>query len=113
MNICMFPQDTRLTSHLPEDHLLSGFSGDRLEQQGGGRSRVQVGQETVDTGLSESGQDGAELDELLNSLEVVSVLALLGAAALQDVGEQSRVADLRKSQQNSRARIITHLPGWP
>lgn len=85
-----------LTSELPEDHLLSSFSGDGLEQESGGRSRIQVRQETVDTGFTESGQDGAELDELLNSLEVVSVLALLGASALQDVGQQGRVTDCKE-----------------
>lgn len=82
-----------LTSKLPEDHLLSSLSRNRLEQEGGGGSRVQVGQETVDTGFTESGQDSAELNELLDGLEVVSVLALLGASALQDVGQQSGVAN--------------------
>jgi hypothetical protein len=103
-----------LTSELPENHLLSSFSGDGLEQQGSGGSRVQVGQETVDTGFTESGQDGAELHELLNGLEVVSVLALLGASALQDVGQQGGVTDCAKASAMSRIYdATTHLPGWP
>lgn len=52
-----------------------------------------MGQEAVDSRLSEPSQNGAELNELLDGLEVVSVLALLGASALQNVREQSRVAD--------------------
>lgn len=98
-NISMIPwhaTEMMLTSKLPEDHLLSSFSGDGLEQESGGGSRVQVGQETVDTGFTESGQDGAELNKLLNGLEVVSILALLGTSTLQDVGQQGRVTDCRE-----------------
>lgn len=104
-----------LTSQLPEDHLLSSFSGDRLKQEGGGGSRVQVGQETVDTGFTESGQDSAELDELLNGLEVVSVLALLGSSTLQDVGQQGGVTDCKEDVSLIPHNLVTcaHLPGWP
>jgi hypothetical protein len=86
------------TSHLPKDHLLTSFSGDGLEQEGGGGSRVQVRQETVDTGFTESSQDGAEGDELLDGLEVVSVLALLGTLVLENVGQQGGVADYRSKR---------------
>ena len=104
-----------LTSQLPEDHLLSGFSGDGLKQESGGGSRVQVGQETVDTGFTESGQDGAELNELLNGLEVVSVLALLGSSTLQNVGQQGGVTDCEKDVSLIPRHLVTyaHLPGWP
>jgi hypothetical protein len=85
-------------SHLPKDHLLTSFSGDGLEQEGGGGSRVQVRQETVDTGFTESSQDGAEGDELLDGLEIVSVLALLRTLVLENVGQQGGVADYRSKR---------------
>lgn len=74
-----------LTSKLPKDHLLPGFHGFGLNDQGGGGSRVQVREETPGTGFSPSGQLSAELDPFLNGLEVVLVFALLGALSLKDV----------------------------
>ncbi len=44
--------------------------------------------------LAEAREHSAELHELLHSLKVVPVSALLGAGALQNVAEQGRVADL-------------------
>lgn len=66
---------------LPESHLLSSLGGDRLEEQSGGGSRVEMRQEAVDTGLSPSGQSLTEVDKLSRTLKVVSVLALLGGGS--------------------------------
>jgi hypothetical protein len=104
------------TGHLPEDHLLPSLGSDGLQQELSSRSRVEGGEETVDTGFTESGQDletqrgssvydrkrgetdgstyGTELDKFLNGVEVVLVLALLGTGTLKDVGQQGGVTDL-------------------
>lgn len=108
------------TGQLPKDHLLTSFSGDGLQKQLSSRSGIQRRQETVDAGFSPSGEDlergnttvarsttasgndltpffatySTELNKLLDSLEIVPVLALLGTLAFKHVGDQSRVSDL-------------------
>jgi hypothetical protein len=63
---------------LPESHLLTSLGGDGLQEQLSSGTRVEGGEETVNSRLSKSSEDGAELDELGDGVEVVGVRALLG-----------------------------------
>jgi hypothetical protein len=102
-------RDTRLkvdgervsARELSEGHLLSGLGGDRLSEQSGGISSIEVGEEAVDTRLAPSGESLAKVDKVSDIVEIVLVLALQSggvASVLDDVGEQLSVADFLKSQ---------------
>jgi hypothetical protein len=85
------------TGELPESHLLPSLGGDRLQKQLSRWPRVEVGQESVDSRLSPSGQALAKVDKVADSVKVVGVGALLGTGTVvvrEDVGEEGRVRDL-------------------
>jgi hypothetical protein len=57
---------------LAEDELLASLGGNRLEEDLGGGPRVELAEESVDTGLSPTGEELREEDELLDGGEGVS-----------------------------------------
>lgn len=114
---------------MPESHLLTSLGGDGLQEQLSSGTRVEGREETVNSRLSKSGEDGAELDELGDRVEVVGVRALLGTcrsnrydqnrgdgirgakgrrltSTLQDVRDQVGVSDLLLSHEADELSLL-------
>lgn len=79
---------------LPERHLLPGLGGDALQDHLRSRSRIQMRQESVDTGLAPAGKLLAKVDELADGLEGVLVLAGLRGLGAEHVADERGVANL-------------------
>lgn len=114
------------TGELSEDHLLSGLGGDTLGEQGSGRSGVEVGEETIDTGFtprrsqhtprryehscdSPSSEPLTEVDKVSNSLKVILVSALkrsLFTTVFDNVGEQLGVTDLLIGHEVDQRNVV-------
>ena len=84
------------TGELSECHLLSSLGRDRLGEEGGSVSSIEVGEESIDTRFSPSGESLTEVDKVSDSVKVVGIGTLLGwgvTAVGDDVGEEGSMAD--------------------
>ena len=94
------------TAHLAENLLLASLGCNRLSQKLTNFARIEMVDETPNTGLAESSQALHEVKPLTNSVVGVVVHALLGGGFAKHVGQKGGVSGLLVGHELNKRLVL-------